>query len=376
MLQYKHIIACILRLLNRNSGMVSNHEELNHIYFYCLEIGSDSELLAVTEDWVRYLESLGIVVTVVATHLCGKTENLKAKIIVLGGGSFLSRIKATLKCLVCTVLIIRNRKESAVFYHMNHKALFVQGLFLRIAKVHQTLWYSHARKDVFLPLANRFANLVVTTSRLAYPLKHKSILPVGQAVDHERFIRVYERKTLSGRLEIVSIGRISRAKRLEKLLLVLQDPSFKSRVKLIFYGSILDNAYANELKRLALDSNTILEFRAPVRNRDLSLTLNQYSFYFSGTEKAVDKAAVEAAMAGLIIISDNLELLRVLELGDYEATNPNQSSNLILEQQLDKWMKIDIDSLNLFSVRSSQIARTNFSIQNAINLYFKSISKK
>jgi glycosyltransferase involved in cell wall biosynthesis len=354
--------------------MVSYYKQLKHLYFYCLEIGSDSELLAVTEDWVKYFESIGIMVTVVTTHLCGKTENLNAKIIVLGGGTFVSRIKAVFQCLVCTVPIIRNRKRSAVFYHMNHKALFIQGFFLRIAKVHQTLWYSHAKRDVFLPLANRFANLILTTSRLAYPLKHSSLLAVGQAVNHERFIRTRECTTLSGRLEIVSIGRISNAKRLEKLLLVLQDPSFKCKVKLSLYGSIMDSAYAENLKRLALDSGTILEFREPVPNRELPRKLEKYSFYFTGTEKAIDKAAVEAAMVGLIIITDNVEFLKVLELGGYDTTN--QSSDLIIKQQLEKWMKVDIDLLNYYARKSSQIARNKFSIENAVNLYLDLIQEE
>jgi len=193
---------------------------------------------------------------------------------------------------------------------------------------------------------------------------------VGQAVDHQRFKRVESSiKDMNSVIEIVSVGRISRAKALEKIFCDLTPVAKKLKLILHLYGQILDRKYAGELKMLARESNIELEFRETVKYQELPAILQRYNLYFTGTEKAIDKAAVEAAMSGLIVLSNNMNLLRILGLSSFYELADGQ--HFAIENQLNSLLEVDRETLNTLSRALSDTAVSRFSISNSINEYLQ-----
>jgi glycosyltransferase involved in cell wall biosynthesis len=78
------------------------------------------------------------------------------------------------------------------------------------------LWYAHWNPTRTLRLAERVATRIVTTDRRTFPLASGKVVPVGQAIDVERFT-CRERQPGEG-LEAIALGRYSPAKGYTQML--------------------------------------------------------------------------------------------------------------------------------------------------------------
>ena len=343
------------------------------LYFYCLEYGDLSTLLGVTQDWVRNLQSYNIEVVVVTTHLKGPVSVKPSRLVETGGGSFKSRIRACFRLTKTLIGIIRT-KDVAVFYHMHHYALAFQGLVLSTIGTHQTLWYSHAQNDPLLRCANMFADLVITTSNSAYPLQNRKMISVGQAVSRERFIKnqVWQYSPSIRKDSILTLGRVSRAKKIEKLLHSLQKFHQDRRIILDIIGPILDVNYMREIEEAGTDLEISLSFHKEVAYKEIPNVFLKYRFYFTGTDKAIDKSAAEAAMCGLIIITDNEDLLMRLGLKDYYKDVKVDYSELGL--QVNHLFSLTTDEITLISKLVSRNASNNLSIENVVEVYLRELA--
>jgi hypothetical protein len=338
------------------------------LYFYCLEYGDSSTLLGVTQDWVRSLQSYNINVVVVSTHVKGPVSVAPSKLIETGGGSFKYRIRAFFRLTRTLIGIIRT-KDVAVFYHMHHYALAFQGFVLSAIGTHQTLWYSHAQNDPLLRFANIFADLVITTSNSAYPLQNKKVISVGQAVSRERFIKNPVRQFSPSRNKnsILTLGRVSRAKKIEKLLYSLEEPLSNRRISLDIVGPISDVNYMREIKEAGTNLGISLSFHKEVAYSEISTLFSNYRFYFTGTDKAIDKTAAEAAMCGLIVITDNEDLLMRLGLKEYYTNAKVDYSKLNV--QVNHLFSLNTEKIALISKLVSKNAFNKLSIENVVEVY-------
>lgn len=341
----------------------------DRVYFYCLEYGNGSEVLGVTQDWVQEFKKLGIYTYVVTTYIKGEIETYPDFLVETGGGSTTARIKALWKLYKVSLNILRNRENSSVFYHMHHKSVVAQGVFLKAFRVHQTLWYSHAKADALLGIANKFANLVITTAHNAYPRRHRNILSVGQAVSNERFKPCTHQQNANSdeRLRVLTLGRVSPAKRIEKFFESLEGKISSSEIQLDIVGPVFDIEYSEILRKLAGDQGFDLCFKSGVRYGEVAELFCTYKYYFTGTETAIDKSAVEAALCGLIVITDNLDLLDRLGLIRYYSMNRVHYENL--SDQVKHLRDLSSASIDELSKIVSNNALKNMSIKGVIASY-------
>jgi glycosyltransferase involved in cell wall biosynthesis len=266
--------------------------------------------------------------------------------------------------------ILREKKPVTVFYHMNHKALAFQGLILEIFGIHQTLWYSHAKKDSYLRIAKQFADLIITTGDEAFPLNHKNVLKVGQAVSSHKFhftkeLNFHDKRKMS----ILSVGRIGQAKNLEKLICSDFDLRDMKDFSIVLVGPKTDPAYVNQLSTFAKLRGIDISFHSSIRNEELSTLYRDYDFYFTGTEKAIDKSAAEAAMCGLVVISDNNSLLKLLCLDAKSLSVAN--SNWAIKDQIEFYANLSGERLWRLQEQTSEIAKHVFSLENVIEKYLE-----
>lgn len=171
----------------------------------------------------------------------------------------------------------------AVLAHMCPIYAVLSAPLARPLRVPVLLWYAHWHTTPTLRVAERLATAVVTTDRRSFPLRSEKVVPVGQAIDVDRFAC---RERQSGSLtEAIALGRYSPAKGYEQMIqAVVQVENTRLRV----YGPTL-TAEEVEHKRKLREIVSTLELQERVHLND-----------------AVERANVPRLMAESDVLLNNM----------------------------------------------------------------------
>ena len=262
--------------------------------------------------WVQELSNRFSDVEVYSVHLGSVPKIANVRWRELGGGSNVTRLHAIWRILLFLSHTIFSRDRFVVFHYMSHKTAVFPGLFLRLMKIHQVLWYAHASKTLSLSLAEKIVNKVVTSRKTAFPIESKKVTEIGQALTFalpERLLPVWKNR----KNEIVSLGRLARAKRLEECLAALENPSLPHH-QLSNIGPQTDLDYKAFLDREFIGKRSRLLVLPQLPHKEAILAISNYRYYFSGTRNAIDKSAIEAASVGCLILTTNSNLQEILEI--------------------------------------------------------------
>lgn len=288
------------------------------IYIFNLETNLDSAVLSAAHDWIEAFAQNFDQVHVYSTHV-GKVDlPSNVKVEELGGGSIQNRIFAILKLSAAFVKIVATRKSSVVFHHMSPRTAVLIGPFLRLTGVTQGLWYSHNHASPSLLLATPVVNWIFSTNQQALPIQSKKTQFVGHAIKTERFNKT-DLSRPRNPLSIISVGRIVPVKHLEGIIEIAE----LSRTKDVEVGDITligpqpDQKYLRHLQSIFAEANLTLYVKPPVKYDQLLGYLENHDYFFTGTPKSVDKAAIEAAIAGCFVVSENTSALE--STGMYEV---------------------------------------------------------
>jgi glycosyltransferase involved in cell wall biosynthesis len=104
----------------------------------------------------------------------------------------------------------------AVLAHMCPIYAVLAAPLARPLRVPVLLWYAHWHATTTLRLAERAATRIVTTDRRSFPLDSGKVVPVGQAIDVERF--TCRERQGGAATEAIALGRYSPAKGYEEML--------------------------------------------------------------------------------------------------------------------------------------------------------------
>lgn len=248
-----------------------------------------------------------------------------------GGGSFKKRVIAIYRLLQLIYRIPRERfKNIGIFHYMNHKTAIWPGILFRILGSYQVLWYAHASKPLSLRVSSRIVNQIFTSARSAFPLNSNKVLEIGQLVKVSDFpfAQMKDFQRVKG---LVSVGRIAESKNLTQAIkLVAAFP--KELECLTLVGPIVDTDYLEYLKTLAHRFSVKIDFVGEIPNHKLAPFLSNFGFYFNGTVGAVDKAAIEAALIGCIVLSSNENVLRLTGLDSFWEESDLKSGINIFDQ--------------------------------------------
>jgi hypothetical protein len=72
-----------------------------------------------------------------------------------------------------------------------------------------------------------------------------------------------------------------------------------------------DEVYAQDVFREFSKLDSEFNYLGALSHQNSQDILNEYSFYFTGTPLSVDKATIEAAMSGCLIVSETFEALEL-----------------------------------------------------------------
>jgi glycosyltransferase involved in cell wall biosynthesis len=288
--------------------MLKNSE--GKILFYInLESGTSNPILSAGMDWlVEFSKNFGHV-QVWSTRLGKEAQNSeKISFHEIGGGSFSGRIRAIIRLCKLAISIARKPSVNVVFYHMSHKPAAIMGPFLRMHSVPQGLWYSHSKSSISLRVANCFVNQIFTTNASAFPFQTPKLHTVGHGINLDRF----KSSVLHGpRANILCLGRVTPVKNLERLILAVP-ASLQNSLSVDFVGPITDIEYRHKLEELSLSRGVSVNFVGQVEYENIPRIIHTYNLCFTGTPKSVDKAALESALSGCFVVSDEISTLEQL----------------------------------------------------------------
>ncbi len=313
--------------LKNNSG---------YLYIFNLSTDLDNEILAFTHDWIEEFSLHFEKVVVYSTHIGAKRLPKNVFVQELGGGTAKHRVRAIVN-LVCSLMhIMLDSKNRCVFYHMNARAASIIGLPLKILRIPQILWYSHAHSSFSLKIATHFVNRVVSTSNSSFPYSTGKLVSTGHGVRDENIIQTTEIHLPES---ISFIGRVSRVKRLEILIneVFIFQNLHKHQLKFFILGpceSDLDQKYKLELIALADKKNVKLIFVGSIPHKNVQFELSKYDMAYNGTLMSLDKGAIESVFAKSILVSDQTNILK--ECGYSNFSLDANGEALKISEQLER----------------------------------------
>jgi glycosyltransferase involved in cell wall biosynthesis len=272
-----------------------------------LATDENDPLLAFTSDWIKAFHEIENVTEVISTHVGSHSLPKSIRVHELGGGSPFRKIIAIVKLLYHGVRIISTTKNTVVFHHMSTYSAMILGPLFRFRRFQQGLWYSHNRDSFILRAGSLCVNDIFTPTRDSFPFKSKKLHSVGHGIEVNKFnLQMNEN---ARRFGIVSVGRISEVKRLDLLISgVIESGLQGAEVTLIGPNPRQNNLYG-KLVDLAAKNDVPLMFLKPVKNIHLADVLSKYSMCYTGSPKTVDKSAIEGALMGCFVLSENLNVL-------------------------------------------------------------------
>ncbi len=283
---------------------------MKNLIVFNLEMDEESFLLRSNIDWIEELAKKYDKVICFTVHLGIYNVPRNVEVHEISGGSVARRMYALFYLGYSAARIIMCFNGAKVLHHMIHSTAIYPGILLKLFGFKQGLWYSHEVSGVQLQLASKIVDYIFTPSSNSFPFSSHKLHVVGQGVKQSLFLNSNVSKSDDHVGKVVSVGRVSRIKRYEKFL-NREKNGTNAKVELCIVGPITNPEYAKEIAELGVANNIYVQFSGPLKRLELPNFLKEFVFYFSGTNKGIDRAALEASFSGCLVVSDNLELLLI-----------------------------------------------------------------
>jgi len=216
----------------------------------------------------------------------------------------------------------RERKNyDAVFVHMNQIYVILGGLLWKLWNKKIGLWYAHGYVPFSLRIAEKFADIIFTSTKTGFRLPGKKVKVVGQGIDTAVFKPQSQISNLKSQklFKIISIGRISPSKDYETLIRaaeILAKNGIKLQAEIMGgLGLPEDEQYLDNLKKMIREKKLeeAINFAGPVPNKDIVNYLQSADLFVNmGLTGSLDKAVLEAMSCGLPVLTCNEALIDIL----------------------------------------------------------------
>ncbi|MDO8559766.1 MAG: glycosyltransferase [bacterium] len=207
--------------------------------------------------------------------------------------------------------LMRAHRVNACFIHMNHPWAYRLYPAFRRLRVPVLLWYAHGTVTPSLRLALKCVSRVITSTPEGFRIASPKVRIIGQGIDTERFRLPAGTQVRQG---LITVGRLSRRKRLDLLLEAMAQlkallPSHRVHLRII--GAPLtadDNEYVHELhaKKISLGLQNLVEFVGAVPQTELPNIYGSAQLMLNVSETgSLDKVILEALACGCPILTSN-----------------------------------------------------------------------
>ncbi len=267
------------------------------------------------EEFARHVESIEVIClkegkhelpSNVRVHSIGKEQG--------GGNAFLYSIR-----FLYLVWTLRNEYER-VLVHMNPEYVVLAGWFWRMTQKKVALWYVHKSITWQLRFGVLFCNRIYTASRESFRLATKKLLVTGHGIDipSDEFQKIPR----SGPLRLITVGRISRTKGLDRMLPVLDE---LERRNITFSFTVVggpiteaDVLYAQEFSHdiATRPYANVVHLVGNISHDTVPKILKEADvFLHMSMTGSLDKAVLEACALGVVPVSSSTAFASILPGG-------------------------------------------------------------
>ncbi|OGS34444.1 MAG: hypothetical protein A2293_15260 [Elusimicrobia bacterium RIFOXYB2_FULL_49_7] len=209
-------------------------------------------------------------------------------------------------------LLCRRHRIDACFIHMNYTWSYVLYPVFKLLGIPVLTWYAHGRVSNALRATLFCSSRVVTSTPEGFRIRSPKVRVIGQGINTSLFKPSVEEK--AGKHDLIYVGRVSRRKRIELLISVMQlltaDPH-TSRIKLKIIGPLLtgdDIIYERELRsqitRFALQDK--IEFYGSVPSDKIPLFYASVFLHLNVSKTgSMDKTVLESLACGCPVLTSN-----------------------------------------------------------------------
>jgi len=167
------------------------------------------------------------------------------------------------------------------------------------------LWYTHGTVSRSLRIAEKLTHKVFSASKDSFKIESKKLVVTGHGIDTNSFCVIDTPKTT----DLITVGRISKAKNLFTLIDILKEVRQSTDAKLTIVGMSVtaeEKQYEASLRAYigthGLD--TYVHFTGKAAQTELPVLLNQAKVFVTvANNGSLDKAFLEAAACALPIVS-------------------------------------------------------------------------
>lgn len=235
--------------------------------------------------------------------------------------------------------IWQERKNyDAAFVHMNQEYVVLGGVLWRLLGKRVGLWYAHGKTSVTLRIAEIISDKIFTSTPEGFRLKSKKVFIAGQGIDTDLFYP-QEKNEKSEKFRIMSVGRISPSKDIATMIDAVSElVSGGEQIQCEFIGEAGTSSqekYFADMRQRAKEKGVgnIILFSGKIVNKDLPSRLRDADvFVNAGLTGSLDKAAVEAMAAGILVITCNEAIAGVLGSHADILTFPKGNAKVLAEK--------------------------------------------
>jgi glycosyltransferase involved in cell wall biosynthesis len=208
--------------------------------------------------------------------------------------------------------VLREREIDVCFAHM---APLFASLFAPVARAKRIpilLWYAHGATSRTMRLAHALADRAVTSTAAAFNVPSDKLFVIGQGIDIDQF-RPPAETASAYENTVISIGRLTRSKRIDEMLaaLALVRAEHGLDLRLELTGEPLTEADVDYVELLhgtagELGVADAVTFAGRVPFPDIPARYHRGSVFVNLSEtRSIDKAILESMASGCIPISRN-----------------------------------------------------------------------
>jgi glycosyltransferase involved in cell wall biosynthesis len=165
----------------------------------------------------------------------------------------------------------------------------------------------------------------------ALPIKTSKSKFVGHGINIEKFRTETNRSALI-KGEIISIGRIAPIKNLEKIIKAISLSGNAKQGITLIGATDQPSPYRILLESEAITQGVKIIFKNAMPYSEIPNQLLNYGIFYTGNPRTTDKAAIEAAVTGCFVVSEEQDTLHLV--GMEEVLLGKRSTRIPLEEQL------------------------------------------
>lgn len=262
-------------------------------------------------------------------------------------------------------ICLRQNRNVIVFSHMTEVQSMLAAPILWILRINHFLWYAHKSPSPYLLIAMPFVNKVISSTPGSFPFKAKKLLFIGQGIKDE-FIR-----TPSIRLPLesfVHVGRLDPSKNIRQIIHTIEQMRVSNlNLTLTLVGSPSNfhaEKYMGDIAAEYANSpipDRWLNFIPALKNSEIASTLTSFDVFIHAFEGSLDKSLIEATMAGMPIVTTNLEYISIF--GKWGTADEGVS----LKSELEALLALDASQIQTRVEANQDLATTNHSFDQWID---------